>query len=231
MKITSDGKTAIAIWSGQFCAVKGLDDKQVIVDDSIQTQEACVLPIEATNESCFYTQSNGSGVKIVGYDFGNPSCPSDVIIPKTIGGKTVNAIGYSAFYTNIDDQGVTSVSFPSTITTIEEEAFFWHHMSGELNISNLDHITSIDRLAFYTEETYGFQHLYVPNKYMNYLVDASISTEFNNATLKIKKGSISTDDIVADYMSRDLKCEDFRIGEKIRETEAFVEYRIVDTPC
>ena len=30
LKITSDGKTAIAIWSGQFCAVKNYDDKKVL---------------------------------------------------------------------------------------------------------------------------------------------------------------------------------------------------------
>ena len=231
MKITSEGKTAIAIWSGQFCAIKGLDDKQVTVDDSIKTQEACVLPVEATNEICFDTQSNGSGVKITGYDFDDPSCPSDITIPETIAGKTVNSIGYRAFVPDDEKQGVTSVSFPSTITIIEDEAFYWHHMSGELNISNLNGITSIGTEAFCTEVTYAFQHLYLPNKYMNYLSKNAVSTDFYNATLKIKKGTIPTDDIVADYMSQGLVCEDFRIGERIRETEEFVEYRIMNRKC
>ena len=231
MKITSEGKTAIAIWSGQFCAIKGLDDKRVTVDDSIKTQEACVLPVEATNEICFDTQSNGSGVKITGYDFGDPSCPSDITIPETIAGKTVNSIGYRAFVPDDEKQGVTSVSFPSTITIIEDEAFYWHHMSGELNISNLNGITSIGTEAFCTEVTYAFQHLYLPNKYMNYLSKNAVSTDFYNATLKIKKGTIPTDDIVADYMSQGLVCEDFRIGERIRETEEFVEYRIMNRKC
>ena len=231
MKITSEGKTAIAIWSGQFCAIKGLDDKQVTVDDSIKTQEACVLPVEATNEICFDTQSNSSGVKITGYDFDDPSCPSDITIPETIAGKTVNSIGYRAFVPDDEKQGVTSVSFPSTITIIEDEAFYWHHMSGELNISNLNGITSIGTEAFCTEVTYAFQHLYLPNKYMNYLSKNAVSTDFYNATLKIKKGTIPTDDIVADYMSQGLVCEDFRIGERIRETEEFVEYRIMNRKC
>jgi len=231
MKITSEGKTAIAIWSGQFCAIKGVDDKQVTVDDSIKTQEACVLPVEATNEICFDTQSNGSGVKITGYYFDDPSCPSTVTVPGTIGGKTVNSIGYRAFVPDDEKQGVTSVSFPSTITIIEDEAFYWHHMSGELNISNLNGITSIGTEAFCTEVTYAFQHLYLPNKYMNYLSKNAVSTDFYNATLKIKKGTIPTDDIVADYMSQGLVCEDFRIGERIRETEEFVEYRIMNRKC
>lgn len=231
MKITSEGKTAIAIWSGQFCAIKGLDDKQVTVDDSIKTQEACVLPVEATNEICFDTQSNGSGVKITGYDFDNPSCPSDITIPETIAGKTVNSIGYRAFVPDDEKQGVTSVSFPSTITIIEDEAFYWHRMVGELNISNLNDITSIGREAFYTDIAYAFQHLYIPNKYINYLNTNSVITDFYNSTLKIKKGSIPTDDIVADYMSQGLVCEDFRIGERIRETEEFVEYRIMNRKC
>ena len=55
LKITSDGKTAIAIWSGQFCAVKNYDDKKVTVDDSIKTKEECVIPVEATDTSCFET--------------------------------------------------------------------------------------------------------------------------------------------------------------------------------
>lgn len=230
MKITSEGKTAIAIWSGQFCAIKGLDDKQVTVDDSIKTQEACVLPVEATNEICFDTQSNGSGVKITGYDFGDPSCPSDITIPETIAGKTVNSIGYRAFVSYDEKQGVTSVSFPSTITTIEYEAFYWHRMVGELNISNLNGITSIGIKAFYTNDEYVFQHLYIPNKYINYLNNQSVGMDFYNSTLKIKKGSIPTDDIVADYMSKVKGCN-FRIGERIRETEEFVEYRIMNVEC
>ena len=56
LKITSDGKTAIAIWSGQFCAVKNYDDKKVTVDDSIKTKEDCVIPVETTDTSCFITE-------------------------------------------------------------------------------------------------------------------------------------------------------------------------------
>ena len=55
LKITSDGKTAIAIWSGQFCAVKNYDDKKVTVDDSVKTKEDCVIPVETTDTSCFVT--------------------------------------------------------------------------------------------------------------------------------------------------------------------------------
>ena len=57
LKITSDGKSEIAIWSGQFCAKKDLDDKQVTVDDSIKTKEDCVnsTEIPETDSSCFVT--------------------------------------------------------------------------------------------------------------------------------------------------------------------------------
>lgn len=103
-------------------------------------------------------------------------------------------------------------------------------MGGELNISNLNDITSIGREAFYTNIAYAFQHLYLPNKYINYLNTKSVITDFYNSTLKIKKGSIPTDDIVADYMSKVKGCN-FRIGERIRETEEFVEYQIMNIEC
>lgn len=40
--INRDGQSAIAIWSGQFCARKGFTDKVAVVDDKIKTSDACI---------------------------------------------------------------------------------------------------------------------------------------------------------------------------------------------
>ncbi|HRQ86840.1 MAG TPA: leucine-rich repeat protein, partial [Candidatus Saccharibacteria bacterium] len=69
-------------------------------------------------ESCFVFNS-GTGM-ITGY---NPDtdalCVSDIDIPQTIGGVTVTGIAEFSF----DDDIVTSVAFPETITLIESQAF------------------------------------------------------------------------------------------------------------
>ena len=305
LKITSDGKTAIAIWSGQFCAVKNYDDKKVTVDDSIKTKEECVIPVETTDTSCFITEEElgllkeeditihkdkclvffGKGnyspdeaeqvcnnqmvdgitlkqeiiqdyshyrmeeiqefvdegvisvtipanvLVITGYYFENTNCSTDVVIPEKINGKTVERIGADAFIYN-GDSPVTSVAFPSTIKTIGEAAFLWHSIHGEINFSNLNDVVNIGYHSFYTEASRAenVTSLYIPNRYVDYLETNSISISFNNATLKIKKGSIEADSIVEDYMEKRPGCAP-KIMEKVRETSEYAEYRLQGVAC
>ncbi|MDD4053948.1 MAG: leucine-rich repeat domain-containing protein [Bacilli bacterium] len=70
-----------------------------------------------TPESCF-TFNSETGT-ITDYDYLNGLCPSDVVIPSTIGGVNVTAIGNSSFANN----NLTCVSFPSSVTTIGNGTF------------------------------------------------------------------------------------------------------------
>lgn len=62
-----------------------------------------------------YTESDGA-ITITGY-----SCPDGVaVIPSSIDGKPVVRIGYQAFF---NCSGLTSVTIPSSVTTIDQKAF------------------------------------------------------------------------------------------------------------
>ncbi len=50
LTVTSDGKTSIAIWSGQFCALKHLYDSKVTVDESIKTKDNCISEVIEAGE-------------------------------------------------------------------------------------------------------------------------------------------------------------------------------------
>jgi hypothetical protein len=60
--------------------------------------------------------NEGSGVKITGYT----GTATTLVIPSSIGGRSVTIIGDRAFLSNVTVQNVT---LPNTITTIEEAAF------------------------------------------------------------------------------------------------------------
>ena len=133
LKITSDGKTAIAIWSGQFCAVKNYDDKKVTVDDSVKTKEDCVIPVETTDTSCFVTAEAPGVLKEeeitiykdkcivfvgnVGYspDEADKMCNNQVVDGITL--KQVIIIEYQQYgmekIKDLIDAGVISVTIPA----------------------------------------------------------------------------------------------------------------------
>lgn len=94
-------------------------------------------------ESCF-AFSNGTITDYYsneGNDSSNPVCPRDVVIPDTINGTTVTALGYNAF----DSKGLTSVTIPNSVTSIDEYAF----SSNKLTSINVPaSVTSISYWAF-----------------------------------------------------------------------------------
>ena len=305
LKITSDGKTAIAIWSGQLCAVKNYDDKKVTVDDSIKTKEECVIPVETTDTSCFETneiellsadditinveqcrnsfndydepsvveaicQNKGhSGetlkqeilesyyeddltvlqeyvshdvvqirsnrekvLEITKYHFENDACPTDVVIPETIDGKTVESIGKKSFDNcPINDEWcgeskMTSIQFPSSIHVIKRDAFNGYYFKEQVNLSHLTNIFWLDYAFDYAFEEKG---VYLPNQYLDY--SPSFSQFFNcgeNDTLKIKKGSVPVVDIIERQNQIDKWT--LEIIKKIDETNEYEVYQ-VDVGC
>ena len=78
-----------------------------------------------TAEACFNYTTNNNEVTITDYyDYEgnnneNPACPRRVVIPDTLGGNPVVAIGTEAFAYN----SLTGVIMPNTITTLGDRAF------------------------------------------------------------------------------------------------------------
>ncbi|MDD2203185.1 MAG: leucine-rich repeat domain-containing protein, partial [Bacilli bacterium] len=92
-----------------------------------------------TPESCFTFNSETGN--ITDYDYLNGSCPSDVVIPSTIGGVNVTTIGNNSFENN----NLTCVSFPSSVTSIGGNAFYNNKI---VNVTIPNTITSISGGAF-----------------------------------------------------------------------------------
>jgi len=66
---------------------------------------------------------------------------TDIVIPETIGGTTVRAIGNEAF----KKKGLTSVTIPDTVETIGDSAFYTNNLA---NVTIPNSVTSIGEHAF-----------------------------------------------------------------------------------
>jgi uncharacterized repeat protein (TIGR02543 family) len=84
-----------------------------------------------------YTEKDGE-ITITGY--GGPA--GDVVIPESIGGKPVTAIGNNAFRSKI----ITGVTIPDSVTGIEPFAFYQCSMLQAVNIGAS--VKTIGRMAF-----------------------------------------------------------------------------------
>ena len=92
INVKADGSIGIALLKDGYCITKTFGQTQSTISKDI---ENCVI-IEETPETCFEVDDvSPTEVKITSY---SNSCPRDVIIPSTIGGKTVTIIGSFAFY-------------------------------------------------------------------------------------------------------------------------------------
>ena len=69
------------------------------------------------------------------------TCPAALVIPSTLGGNPVTAIGYEAFYS----KGLTSVTLPASLNTIDFGAFFENQLTS---IAIPNSVTSIGESAF-----------------------------------------------------------------------------------
>ncbi len=111
--VTYNGYVAIMLFNDNLCAKKEFNEKRV----TVTKDTVCILNIpESVDTGCFYFSSSVTEATITGYDL---SCSKNVIIPSTLGGKTVTMIGASAF----DNIGLTSVIIPNTVNTIGSNSF------------------------------------------------------------------------------------------------------------
>ena len=99
----------------------------------------------------FTYTDNGTSITITDYP---PYAVGDVVIPQTINGKPVVAIGQSAFETCY---GVTSVTIPPSVTSIGAQAFYYCTLNS-ITIPNS--VTSIGNQAFLYS---GIQSITIPN--------------------------------------------------------------------
>jgi len=86
-----------------------------------------------------YAESEGT-ITITGY-----SCPEGgAVIPSLIDNKPVVGIGYEAFF---NCSGLTSITIPSTVTTIAERAFYG--CTGLTGVAIPSSVSTIGHHAFY----------------------------------------------------------------------------------
>ena len=113
-----------------------------------------------TTESCFTTQDTDGGVSIIGYKCGSGASNEvlDVVIPNTINGKTVVAIGEHAFQARVHTahgifefygMGLTSVVIPKGVASIGNEAFSGNQL---VSATISEGVTSIGNEAFYNNK-------------------------------------------------------------------------------
>ncbi|WP_342534822.1 InlB B-repeat-containing protein [Lysinibacillus sp. FSL M8-0337] len=97
------------------------------------------IPADAngTNESDFVVTPIGTGVMITGY-IGKEK---DLVIPETLNGLLVTAIGFEAF----SNKQLTSVTIPSSVMSIRESAFRENQLT---NVTIPSGVTSIGKSAF-----------------------------------------------------------------------------------
>lgn len=120
-------------------------DDSSMADDSSTADSKPDDPV--INEEDFITEELADGtVKITGYSGGK-----DVVIPETLGGKSVTVIGVDAF----SDRSLDTLVIPDSVTTIEDYAFW---ASGLKKITFGNGLRSIGEGAFmYLDKLEEFQ--------------------------------------------------------------------------
>ena len=106
------------------------------------------------NSTIFKTDGNG---KITGYKCAKEALPANLVIPAKIGDEVITGIGKEAFY---DCDGLTSISFPESLTYIQGRAF--QYCKGLASITLPQNLKSIDYCAFWGCE--GLTSINIPSK-------------------------------------------------------------------
>ena len=143
-------------------------------------------------EPDYKTEANSDGtITITKYKY--PKNRGDVVIPETIGGKKVTAIGSKAFYRCT---GLTSVTIPDSVTSIGSYAFSSCTGLTSVNIGNS--VTSIGSFAF--SSCTGLTSINVSESNTAYSTDKGVVLNKNKTKIiycpKGKKGEYSIPDSV-----------------------------------
>lgn len=182
-----------------------------------------VLPImnvsAKTSGIYYYSVSNGKA-KITSCELyeANEKDLEDLVIPSTLGGYPVTAIGSEAF--SEDTDGLLSVTIPDTVTSIGEEAFAYCKNLTDITLP--DTITEIGYNAFYKTGYYNDSSnwedgvLYIGN----YLIDTN--SQFKATSYEVKEGTIC----IAYEALYSYKLEEVTIPASVIaiDSEAFGEY-------
>lgn len=98
--VTDIDKIALAITDGKYCAKKSPTERDIVVTE-MNAEDKCELEdgVFTEGSSCFIYEENVDGtLTITGYDYDNPSCSKDLVIPNRINAKTVTKINEGAFF-------------------------------------------------------------------------------------------------------------------------------------
>lgn len=161
LSFDEQGEIAVAIWNQTLksCAIKGYADSNVNIDDSIKSEEYCVIPSSKIlnmvstdpNYNCYeFDESTRTIVSIFPTSL---SC-TKLIIPTTINGVPVEIIGNSAVTINqyASEYTITSIDFSkaTNLIDIEDYAFEQYYSGGvtSINFRNLINLESIGSTVF-----------------------------------------------------------------------------------
>ncbi len=110
--------------------------------------------IRAENGFTYIPDTENGGVKVIGYAYNHSTDP--VVIPETLGGTNVTAIGNYAF----DNCQATSISIPKYVVDIDERAFAY--IGGNLEefimAESNDYFATVDGVLY--ENAYGYPVLF-----------------------------------------------------------------------
>ena len=145
VRLEEDGKVALAISNGKWCAIKDKDEEKITIED--YSIGECELTKEPPYNSCFTV--NETGETITDY-----ICTDvNVVIPNKIKGITITKIGENAFYSNY----LKSVTIPNSVTSIGDNAFYENRLQS-IEIPNS--VMSIGKMAFTSNQ---LQNIFIPN--------------------------------------------------------------------
>ena len=135
VKLEENGKVALAISNGKWCAIKDTDEEKLTIQN--YNAEECRIPGTATPESCFTV----SGNTITGY-----KCASkDVIIPSVIKGISIENVSTAAF----QNKGLIKVEIPNSVVSIGAGAFQGNKLTS---VTIPDSVTNMGIQAFHKNE-------------------------------------------------------------------------------
>ena len=197
IQYNSDGEVSYAIHNDKWCVVKK--------NDEVTTTEyngECVLEVPTVAEAFTYEEVE-NGISLTDYDINKGGV--DIVIPSTINGKKVVAIGNRAFamktlltetsmlnkenikfMSNQEDKEIAvgvmggdikSIVIPNTVKRIGAEAFSNNKLTS-VNISN--NITTIEALAF---EYNQLTSVTIPKSVLNVGISAFSKKGWTNPNL------------------------------------------------